>query len=135
MILGFHHYYFICPQDGRDTARAFYSGLLEMRESPPAPALDDGELIWFFDGEVALHLRFSCNTEPAQPRRHLAMRVADAATLRRRLESAGHATEDAVELPGQRRFYARDPFGNRIEFVEIVAPAASGLSDTSRWQG
>jgi catechol 2,3-dioxygenase-like lactoylglutathione lyase family enzyme len=132
MILGFHHYYFICPPDGRDAARAFYGGLLEMRASPPAAALDDGELLWFFAGDVALHLRFSPDPEPASPRRHLAMRVADAATLRRRLEDAGHATDDAVDLPGQRRFYARDPFGNRIEFVEIVGPAEACSPEAGR---
>jgi catechol 2,3-dioxygenase-like lactoylglutathione lyase family enzyme len=95
-----------------------------MRAAPPAPELEDGQLIWFVAVTVSLHLRFAPNPDPAQPRRHLAMLCEDAAELRRRLDEAGQSTDDAVDLPGQRRFYARDPFGNRIEFVEMTGPGS-----------
>mgnify|MGYP001389422235 CR=1 FL=1 len=46
------------------------------------------------------------------------VRVEGLDALRARLEAAGIATEDDALLPGYRRFYARDPFGNRTEFLE-----------------
>jgi catechol 2,3-dioxygenase-like lactoylglutathione lyase family enzyme len=58
---------------------------------------------------------------------HPAFRLADAAAveaLRERLSSAGVAVRDDDELPGVRRFYAADPWGNRLEFIAAARPAA-----------
>jgi hypothetical protein len=41
----------------------------------------------------------------------------DVAGLRARLQSAGIATEDGRPAPWK-RFFARDPFGNRLEIHE-----------------
>jgi hypothetical protein len=30
-------------------------------------------------------------------------------------------TEDGIQLPGLRRFECRDPFGNRLELLSLVA--------------
>jgi len=35
------------------------------------------------------------------------------------LQQAGLETEDGVPIPGMRRFECRDPFGNRLEFLQI----------------
>jgi catechol 2,3-dioxygenase-like lactoylglutathione lyase family enzyme len=40
------------------------------------------------------------------------------ATLRERIETAGHRVTDDVPLEGFRRCHVRDPFGNRLELVE-----------------
>jgi hypothetical protein len=56
--------------------------------------------------------------EVAVTRRHPAFAVRGLAELRSRLEGAGVTTEDDRQIPGFRRFYARDPFGNRLEFLE-----------------
>jgi len=38
-------------------------------------------------------------------------------SLRRRLEGAGFVVVDDEPLPGFDRFYAYDPFGNRLELL------------------
>jgi hypothetical protein len=39
--------------------------------------------------------------------------------LREALMGRGIAVADDANLPGERRFYAEDPWGNRLEFIEI----------------
>jgi hypothetical protein len=41
--------------------------------------------------------------------------------LRKTLAGRGVAIVEDDSLPGTRRFYAEDPWGNRLEFVEIPA--------------
>jgi catechol 2,3-dioxygenase-like lactoylglutathione lyase family enzyme len=49
---------------------------------------------------------------------HPAFLVADIAAARAQLEAAGVATRSDDAIPGKRRFYAGDPFGNRLEFIQ-----------------
>jgi catechol 2,3-dioxygenase-like lactoylglutathione lyase family enzyme len=54
-------------------------------------------------------------------RRHPAFRVADVAdleSLRKRLAAAGVEIIEGNRFPGQERFFVRDPWGNRLDFVE-----------------
>ena len=37
-----------------------------------------------------------------------------------RLKAAGIEVKEGNPLPGQKRFFARDPFGNRLEFLQQV---------------
>ena len=53
------------------------------------------------------------------PRRHFALRVADLDAAARRLAAAGARFEEADPIPGWRRRYVFDPFGNKIELAEI----------------
>jgi catechol 2,3-dioxygenase-like lactoylglutathione lyase family enzyme len=51
-------------------------------------------------------------------RRHPAFRVSNLEGLRQRLVAAGVEILAGNRFPGQERFFVRDRFGNRIEFVE-----------------
>jgi hypothetical protein len=44
--------------------------------------------------------------------------VSDLDELRARLAARGIDARDDDSIPGVRRFYAADPFGNRLEFRE-----------------
>ncbi|HEY2524416.1 MAG TPA: VOC family protein [Candidatus Binataceae bacterium] len=50
-------------------------------------------------------------------RRHPAFHVSDLEALRKRLVAAGVEILAGNRFPGQERFFVRDPFGNRLEFV------------------
>jgi catechol 2,3-dioxygenase-like lactoylglutathione lyase family enzyme len=49
---------------------------------------------------------------------HPAVRVLDMTALRRRLETHNIEIIEDDAIGGRERFYLRDPFGNRLEFVE-----------------
>ena len=51
---------------------------------------------------------------------HPGILVRDLPGLAARFEAAGVSVTWDVEFPGFSRFYAHDPFGNRLEFLESL---------------
>jgi catechol 2,3-dioxygenase-like lactoylglutathione lyase family enzyme len=115
-ISGLHHVQVSITPGGEAAARRFYGELLGMAEIPKPATLADRGGVWFSCGDQQLH----CGVEPqvARSRRHPALVTDDLDTLRQRIETAGFATADDRPIPGYRRFYAEDPFGNRIELLQ-----------------
>jgi catechol 2,3-dioxygenase-like lactoylglutathione lyase family enzyme len=76
--------------------------------------------VWFtLGGSGQLHIGVEDPFAPAR-KAHPAFRVAADALddLAGRLESAGERVEWDDSLPGVRRFYTADPWGNRIELAQ-----------------
>lgn len=116
MIHGIAHVQVSIRPGGEDAARAFYGGLLGLEETPKPETLQDRGGCWFECGAQQIHC--GVEEEVARSRRHPALLTDGLAELRRRLDAAGVPTMSDRELPGYHRFYAFDPFGNRIEFLE-----------------
>jgi predicted enzyme related to lactoylglutathione lyase len=70
----------------------------------------------FESDTVRIHLGVEDDFRPAK-RAHPALLVESLNTLRSRLVDAGASIVDDQPLPGFRRFYVSDPFGNRIELL------------------
>ncbi len=117
MITGLDHIQIAMPAGAEDAARRFYGGLLGLQEIPKPPTLAGRGGCWFQGHGIQIHLGVEAEFRPAA-KAHPAFLIADLELLRQRLAQAGvHlAPDDAV--PGVRRFYANDPFGNRIEFIQ-----------------
>jgi catechol 2,3-dioxygenase-like lactoylglutathione lyase family enzyme len=103
---------------GEDEARGFYGGLLGLAEVAKPESLAGRGGAWFACGDQEIHC--GVETEVAPTRRHPALLTDELDALKARLEAAGIRTEVDRQLPGYRRFYAWDPAGNRIEFLEAV---------------
>lgn len=105
------------PPGGEDTARAFYTGILGLREVAKPAELAGRGGAWFAGRSVAVHLGVEDDFKPAS-KAHPAFVVDDLVLVRDRLSMAGMAvTDDDSGLP-LRRCYVRDPFGNRIELID-----------------
>ncbi|GAC1479426.1 MAG: VOC family protein [Candidatus Dormibacteria bacterium] len=115
-ITGLHHVQVAIPSGAESLARKFYSGILGLTEVEKPASLADRGGLWFECGGQQLH----CGVEPevAPSRRHPALLTDDLEALRSKLVDSGIATEDDRQIPGFRRFYAQDPFGNRLEFMQ-----------------
>ncbi len=115
-IVRLDHVQIAAPRGGEAAARQFYGDLLQMPEIPKPPILAARGGVWFRAGGQQLHIGIEVPFASAR-KAHPAFAVDDLGSLADRLESAGVAVfwDDAV--PGQRRFFAADPFGNRLEFV------------------
>jgi catechol 2,3-dioxygenase-like lactoylglutathione lyase family enzyme len=116
---GLDHVQLACPRGGEDEARRFYGDLLELREiEKPEPLRSRGG-VWFECGAQQLHLGVE---EPFQPARkaHPALRVESPAALDELAARLGDVRWDE-DLPGFKRFYVDDPFGNRIELLAALS--------------
>ena len=100
-------------------AEEFYSGLLGIPRVAKPPHLEARGGCWFESADIRLHLGVEEEFIPAR-KAHPALLVADLDGLRRNLEVAGVNVVVDEPLPGYDRFYADDPFGNRIEFLSAV---------------
>ncbi len=98
-------------------AESFYSGLLGLERLPKPEPLAARGGCWFSNGSVVLHLGVEQDFRPAR-KAHPAVVVDDLAALTSALESAHLEVRPDHELPGVRRSYVDDPFGNRIELIE-----------------
>ena len=116
-LVGLDHVQLAIPAGGEDEARRFYAGLLGLREVPKPPELDGRNGCWFVGPGVALHIGIETDFVPAR-KAHVALLVDDLEGLRSTLDEAGTTTKDDDAPIGVRRFYALDPFGNRLELVD-----------------
>ena len=119
MIAGIDHVQLAAPPGCEVEARRFFGGLLglEQLEKPPALAARGGA--WFACGGQAIHIGVEQDFVPAA-KAHPAFALAspgEVDALAARLEAAGVEVRFDDELPGHRRFYACDPWGNRLEFL------------------
>ncbi len=115
-VTGLDHVQLAIPGGGEDRARAFYGTLLGLTEvAKPVPLAARGGC-WFAGDGVHLHLGTEELFSPAR-KAHVAFIVDDLAGVRETLDAAGVPTVDDDTDIGVRRFHARDPFGNRLEFV------------------
>ena len=114
------HIQIAAPEGCEDKAREFYGSLLGMREIEKPPILKARGGCWFQCGSQQMHIGVERDFRAAK-KAHPAFGVFHLDELRKTLQSAGAAVIEDEALPGTRRFYAEDPWGNRVEFVEISA--------------
>jgi catechol 2,3-dioxygenase-like lactoylglutathione lyase family enzyme len=106
--------------DDVERARVFYGELLGLAAAPrPADAGRAG--CWFALGDVELHVSEEHGADNAASKRHVALEVEGLDAWRARLAAAGVVVEDGRVIPGMRRFFVRDPAGNRIELYEVAS--------------
>ena len=118
-VVGLDHVQVAAPRavGVEEQARAFYCGLLGLREIEKPDILKPKGGVWFSLGAGELHVGLEAAFSPAL-KAHPALRVSDLAGLRARLEEAGCLIAEAEPIEGVTRFYVSDPFGNRVELLE-----------------
>ena len=116
-VTGIDHVQVAAPAGCEAEARAFYGALLGLEELPKPQPLAARGGCWFRAGAQELHVGVE---EPFTPARkaHPSFVVSDLDGLAARLTGEGIEVTWDDEIPGTKRFYAADPFGNRLEFRE-----------------
>lgn len=105
------------PKGSEDLARAFYAGHLGLREIPKPEPLRVRGGVWFDAGGLDIHLSVDDSHSGTDTQRHFGLECESVDALRAKLKTAGVATEDGRPAPWK-RFFVRDPFGNKIEVHE-----------------
>ena len=136
LMVSLDHVQICVPEAGLAEARAFYGGVLGLAEIPKPQILRERGGAWYRCGDRQIHLGAlpdSPTTYRAPEKAHVAVQVTDLDAIRQRLAAAGAPIDVDAQIPGFQRFYTRDPFGNRLEFLQrldagAVAPASSDAS-------
>jgi catechol 2,3-dioxygenase-like lactoylglutathione lyase family enzyme len=118
MITGIDHVQITVPAGAIAEARAFYCGLLGLREVEKPAALQARGGFWLQVGDRQVHVGTEDGSRHAT-KAHVAYAVTEVAAWRTRLAAAGVAILDGTPIPGRDRFEFRDPFGNRVELIEV----------------
>jgi catechol 2,3-dioxygenase-like lactoylglutathione lyase family enzyme len=117
-ILSVLHVQITIPKGAEDEARAFYCGVLGLVEVPKPDELAGRGGFWLQLGTFQIHVGTEEIPSRADSKEHVAYEVDDLDGWRVKLQEAGIAVIDGIPIPHCRRFEFRDPFGNRVEFLE-----------------
>ena len=135
LIVGLDHVQVAVAPADEAQAKAFYGGVLGLIEVPkPASVVGRGGAWYRCGPESAQQLNLGLAPD-AQPQRkaHPGFLTRDLAAVRARLEAAGRPIIIDEQIPGYVRFYSTDPFGNRLEFMQPLAPTPAPAT-TARQQ-
>lgn len=112
-----HHVQLAIPPGGEGECRAFWGDVLGMHELEKPPVLAARGGCWFRSGGFEIHLGVEDDFAPAR-KAHPGILVARIDDVAARLVASGVEVTWDDTFPGHRRFYAADPFGNRLEFLQ-----------------
>lgn len=112
-----HHVQLAIPPGGEGECRAFWGEILGMDELEKPPVLAARGGCWFRGGGLEVHLGVEQDFVAAR-KAHPGILVEGLRELAEAFATAGVEVIWDAEFPGHDRFYAADPFGNRLEFLE-----------------
>ena len=118
MILGIHHVQITVPKGAEPQAKAFYCDVLELAEVEKPASLKGRGGFWIKVGDRDVHIGTEDGFDRWKTKAHVAYEVTDVAAWREKLRAARIEPLDSIPIEGFDRFEARDPFGNRIEFIQ-----------------
>jgi catechol 2,3-dioxygenase-like lactoylglutathione lyase family enzyme len=117
-VTGLDHVQVAAPPDCEAAARRFYGELLGLAEIEKPAMLAARGGVWFRCGaHQQLHVGVDAEFAGGARKAHPALVASELDELAARLVAAGVQVEWDRALPGVKRFYAADPWGNRLEFL------------------
>ncbi len=115
-----HHAQITVPEGAEDAAREFYCSVLGLPEAPKPDSLAGRGGFWIEVGDQQVHVGTEAGIDRTATKAHLAYKVSGLEQWRQALQQQGIKVLDSIPLPGYNRFEFRDPFGNRVEFIEAA---------------
>jgi len=121
MILGLHHAQITVPPGAEAAAREFYCQFLGLLEIEKPDSLKARGGFWLQVGRLSVHVSLEEGIDRHKTKAHLAYTVSNLEEWRLRLAKRGITPQAGIPIPGFSRFEFRDPFGNRVEFIQATA--------------
>jgi catechol 2,3-dioxygenase-like lactoylglutathione lyase family enzyme len=119
-IRGLHHAQITIPYGAEEQGRQYYCRLLGLPEIEKPDTLKGRGGFWLQVGDRQVHIGVEDGFERTSTKAHLAYHVTDIAAWKKRIQEQGFQIITGVPIPGYDRFETRDPFGNRLEFIETL---------------
>lgn len=118
MILQIHHAQITISKGGEEKAREFYCDFLGLNEIEKPESLQGRGGFWLELGDMQFHIGTEKDFDRTKTKAHLAYLVEDLDNWREKLEARNIPLKEGISIPDFRRFEFRDPFGNRVEFLQ-----------------
>jgi len=118
IVLRVHHAQVSIPKGAEDQAHAFYCDVLGLKEVPKPASLAGRGGFWPELGDIQIHFGAKDRVDRKATISHVAYQVENLEAWRVRLTQNGVEILDGIPIPNYERFEFRDPFGNRVEFLE-----------------
>ncbi|CAN5289371.1 VOC family protein [soil metagenome] len=118
MILRVQHAQITIPKGAEDKARIFYCGVLGLKEIPKPESLQGRGGFWLDVGGFQVHIGTEDGFDRTKTKAHVAYEVENLESWRVKLLENKIEILEGVKIPQFLRFEFRDPFGNRVEFLE-----------------
>jgi catechol 2,3-dioxygenase-like lactoylglutathione lyase family enzyme len=118
LISGVDHVQLAAPPGCEADARQFYGEVLGMTEITKPVALQHRGGCWFQCDHQQVHIGVEQDFRPAK-KAHPAFLSPDLDKLEKVFTACHISYERDSSIAGVRRIYANDPWGNRLEFIEI----------------
>ena len=125
MIRGINHVQLTIPRGAEDKARHFYCQVLGLLEVEKPASLRERGGLWLELGDCQVHIGVEDGVDRNLTKAHIAYEVTDLSGWRNELSALGIEIMDGIPIPGYDRFEFRDPFGNRVEFIERLVPPSA----------
>lgn len=119
MIIGLHHVQITVPKGTEEEAKGFYCGVLGLEETEKPESLKGRGGFWLQLGSHQVHIGTEDGFNRLSTKAHLAYEVHDVTQWKKELMEHHIEIIDSVPIPGFNRFEFRDPFGNRVEMIEV----------------
>jgi catechol 2,3-dioxygenase-like lactoylglutathione lyase family enzyme len=113
-VVSLEHVAVTAPEELVDDVLAWYESILGLERIEKPPGTREAGA-WFSAGEGQIHVTLDEHNPPKKA--HYGIVVDDFGDIVERLRGAGCHIEQARQIPGRRRFYTRDPAGNRLEII------------------
>lgn len=120
MIKTIHHVQITIPAGSEKAAREFYCGVLGLKEISKPDSLAGRGGFWLEVGDRQVHVGVEDEQHRGRSKAHVAYLVDDLAVAKARLVETNVDMIDGIPIPGFSRFEFRDPFGNRVEFLQAI---------------
>jgi catechol 2,3-dioxygenase-like lactoylglutathione lyase family enzyme len=120
LIRKLHHAQITIPIGAEGAARAFYCGVMGLREISKPASLQSRGGFWLALDDIQVHVGVEDGVAREKTKAHLAYEVDDLPGWRAHLAAAGVEVLEAVPMPSCERMEFRDPFGNRVEMIEVI---------------
>lgn len=123
MILGINHVQVSIPENAENAeneARKFYCDFLGLSEIEKPEVLKVNGGLWLQVGALQVHLGCEDNINRASTKSHIAYEIENEEVLRELLIERNVPILESVQIRGYKRFDIRDPFGNKIEFMQRI---------------
>lgn len=117
-ILSVNHVQITIPINAENEAREFYCDFLGLKETEKPDELKGRGGFWLDGSPIRVHVGVEDGVERSNLKAHVAYSVNDLEAWRSKLNERGISVENGIQIPNFRRFEFRDPFGNRVEFLE-----------------